>query len=168
LAQENKPFEKYYPTGLPGALNGSVVREIRADSYGNIWIGTEDAGLMKFDSQTGRFSSYEDGSNNVIIRSKNVQGILVDDDDLWIGSYDDGIYVLNIPAQRLKSHFEMKDNRSGFITNSFVTFLKTTDGTIYAGSVIGLYQYNRKISSFRFLDDVAAETFIHCLFEDSK
>ena len=49
LPQENKPFEKFYPTGLPGALNGSVVREIRADSYGNIWMGTEDAGLMKFD-----------------------------------------------------------------------------------------------------------------------
>ena len=168
LAQENKPFEKFYPTGLPGALNGRVVREIRADSYGNIWMGTEDAGLMKFDSQTGLFSSYADGSTKVIIGSRNIQGILVDADDLWIGTYDDGIYILNIPTQKLKSHFEMKDTRSGFKTNSFVTFLKTTDGTIYAGSVIGLYQFNRKISSFRFLDDVAAETFIHCLFEDSK
>jgi ligand-binding sensor domain-containing protein/signal transduction histidine kinase/AraC-like DNA-binding protein len=168
LAQENKPFEKYYPTGLPGALNGSVVREIRADSYGNIWIGTEDAGLMKFDSQTGLFSSYADGANNVIISSRNVQGILVDADDLWIGTYDDGIYILNIPTQKLKSHFELKDKSSGFKTNSFVTFLKTTDGTIYAGSVIGLYQFNRETSSFRFLVDVAAETFIHCLFEDSQ
>src|SRR5204862_120078 len=31
LPQENKPFEKYYPTMLPNALNGNVVREIRAD-----------------------------------------------------------------------------------------------------------------------------------------
>jgi signal transduction histidine kinase/ligand-binding sensor domain-containing protein/DNA-binding response OmpR family regulator len=168
LAQENKSFEKYYPTGLPGTLNGSVVREIRADSYGNIWIGTEDAGLMKFDSQTGLFSSYADGSDNVIISSRNVQGILVDADDLWIGTYDDGIYILNILTQKLKSHFEMKDKISGFKTNSFVTFLKTTDGTIYAGSVIGLYQFNRETSSFRFMNDVAAGTFIHCLFEDSQ
>ncbi len=168
LAQENKPFEKYYPTGLSGALNGSVVREIRADSYGNIWIGTEDAGLMKFDSQTGLFSSYTDGSTKVIISSRNIQGILVDADDLWIGTYDDGIYILNIPTQKLKSHFEMKDKSSGFKTNSFVTFLKTTDGTIYAGSVIGLYQFIRETSSFRFLNDVAAGTFIHCLFEDSQ
>jgi signal transduction histidine kinase/ligand-binding sensor domain-containing protein/AraC-like DNA-binding protein len=168
LAQENKSFEKYYPTGLPGALNGSVVREIRADSYGNIWIGTEDAGLMKFDNQTGVFSSYADGYNHVNISSRNIQGLLVDADDLWIGTYDNGIYILNIPAQKLKSHFELKNKSSGFRTNSFVTFLKTTDGTIYAGSTIGLYQFNRETSSFRFLDDVAAGTFIHCLFEDSQ
>ena len=31
---------------------------------------------------------------------------------------------------------------SGLKTNSFITFLKTTDGTIYAGSVSGLYQFN--------------------------
>ena len=81
-----------------------------------------------------------DGSTKVIIDSRNIQGILVDDDDLWIGTYDNGIYILNIPSQKLKSHFEMKDKRSGLKTNSFITFLKTTDGTIYAGSVIGLYQ----------------------------
>jgi ligand-binding sensor domain-containing protein/signal transduction histidine kinase/DNA-binding response OmpR family regulator len=168
LAQENKLFEKYYPTGLPGGLNGSVVREIRADSYGNIWIGTEDAGLMKFDNQTGLFYSYADGSGKVNVSSKNIQGILVDTDDLWIGTYDDGIYILNIPTQKLKMHFEMRDMRSGLKTNSFVSFLKTTDGTIYAGSVIGLYQFNRETLSFRFLDDVAAGTFIHSLFEDSQ
>jgi signal transduction histidine kinase/ligand-binding sensor domain-containing protein/AraC-like DNA-binding protein len=168
LAQENKSFEKYYPTGLPGALNGSVVREIHADSYGNIWIGTEDGGLMKFDNQTGLFSSITGGYNHVNIDSKNIQGILLDADDLWIGTYDDGIYLLNIPAQKLKSHFELKNKGSGFKTNSFVTFLKTADGTIYAGSVIGLYRLNRETSSFRFLDDVAAGTFIHCLFEDSQ
>jgi signal transduction histidine kinase/ligand-binding sensor domain-containing protein/DNA-binding response OmpR family regulator len=168
LAQENKSFEKFYPTGLSGALNGNVVREIRADSYGSLWIGTEDAGLMKLDNQTGLFSCFADGYNHVNIDSRNIQGILVDADDLWIGTYDKGIYILNIPAQKLKSHFEMKNKSSGFKTNSFVTFLKITDGTIYAGSVIGLYQFNRETSSFRFLDDVAAGTFIHCLFEDSQ
>jgi signal transduction histidine kinase/ligand-binding sensor domain-containing protein/DNA-binding response OmpR family regulator len=168
LAQENKSFEKFYPTGLSGALNGNVVREIRADSYGSIWIGTEDAGLIKLDNQTGLFSSFADGSNNVKIDSRNIQGIMVDADDLWIGTYDKGIYVMNIPAQKLKNHFEMKNQGSGFKTNSFVTFLKATDGTIYAGSVIGLYQFDRGTSSFRFMDDVAAGTFIHCLFEDSQ
>jgi signal transduction histidine kinase/ligand-binding sensor domain-containing protein/DNA-binding response OmpR family regulator len=168
LPQGNKSFEKYYPTGLPGALNGNVVREIRADSYGNIWIGTEDAGLIKFNNQTGLFSSLTDGYNQVNIGSKNIQGLMVDDDNLWIGTFDDGIYTLNIPEQKLISHFELKNKSYGFKTNSFITFLKTTDGTIYAGSVMGLYQFNRETSSFRFLDDVAAGTFIHSLLEDSQ
>jgi signal transduction histidine kinase/ligand-binding sensor domain-containing protein/CheY-like chemotaxis protein len=168
LAQENKPFEKFYPTGLPGALSGNVVREIRADSYGNIWVGTEDAGLIKLDHQTWQFSSFTDGNNHVNIDSRNIQGLLVDDDDLWIGTFDNGIFVLNIPAEKIKYHFDLKNVSRGLKTNSFITFLKTTDGTIYAGSAIGLYRFDRETSSFNYLDNVAAGTFIHALYEDDK
>lgn len=168
LPQELKPFEKYYPTGLHGAPDGNVFREIRADSYGNIWIGTEDAGLIKSDHRSGTFTGVTEGQNNVKIDSRNVQGLLVDDDNLWIGTYDNGIYVLNIPSGNVTGHFESKDGRSGLKTNSFVTFLKTRDGTIYAGSVTGLYRFERLTSSFRFLDNIAAGAFIHALYEDSK
>ncbi len=166
LPQENKPFEKFYPTGLPGTLNANVVREIHADSYGNIWIGTEDAGLMRFDHKTKLFSNFTDGSNHEKINSRNIQGLLVDDDNLWIGTYDNGIYLLNIPTEKITHHFELKDGRSGLKTNSIITFLKTADGTIFAGSVIGIYRFNQETSSFKFMDEVAAGTFIHSLYED--
>jgi signal transduction histidine kinase/ligand-binding sensor domain-containing protein/DNA-binding response OmpR family regulator len=168
LPQQNKSFEKFYPTGLPGALNGNVVREIRADTYGNIWIGTEDAGLIKLDHQTGSFASFTGGYHNVNIDSRNIQGLLVDNDDLWIATYDNGIYILNIPSEKITRHFELKDGKSGLKTNSFITFLKTTDGAIYAGSVIGLYQFIHETSSFKLLDNVTAGTFIHSLYEDNK
>ena len=164
----NNLFEKYYPTGLPGDLNGNVVREIRADSYGNIWFGTEDAGLIKLDHQTGLFSSYSGGGGDVKIDSKNIQGLLVDNDDLWIGTFDNGIYLLKIPSGKIIDHFEFKNAGSSLKTNSFITFLKTSDGTIYAGSVTGLYKYDRKASSFQLLENVAAGTFIHCLNEDKS
>jgi ligand-binding sensor domain-containing protein len=114
------------------------------------------------------FSSFADGNNHARIDSRNIQGLLVDDDDLWIGTYDDGIYILNIPSEKITNHFEFKDERSSLKTNSFITFLKSTDGVIYAGSVIGLYQFNHETLSFRFLDDVAPGSFIHALYEDNK
>lgn len=167
LPPQNKPFEKYYPTGLPGALNGNVVREIHADQYGNIWIGTEDAGLIKLDHQTGLFYNITEGSNNIKIESRNVQGILVDGNDLWIGTYDNGIYILDILRQAITDHFQFSDKRSGLRTNTFITFLKTTDGSIFAGSSSGLYQFDRKNSSFIFMDNLAPGYFIHCLYEDN-
>lgn len=168
LPHETKPFEKYYPTGLPGALNGNVVREVRADAYGNIWIGTEDAGLIRADYKTGLFSSITEGRNRVKIESRNIQGLLVDDDDLWIGTFNNGIYIMDIPSGNITAHFKSSDGRNGLYTNSFITFLKTADGTVYAGSVNGMYRFERSSKSFRFLGDVAAGTFIHALYEDSK
>lgn len=168
LPQENKLFEKYYPTGLPGSLNGNVVREIRADSWGNIWIGTEDAGLIKMDKKTGFFTTIKQDRNNNRLESKNIQGLLVDGNDLWVGTYDNGIYIIDIQDQKIKHHFEFNDGKSGLRTNSIITFLKTTEGIIYAGSVNGIYRYNRKTESFEYLDDLAAGAFIHVLFEDNS
>ena len=79
-----------------------------------------------------------------------------------------GIYILNLPSEKITNHFELTDGRSGLKTNSFITFLKSTDGKIYAGSVIGLYQFNEETSSFKLLENVAAGTFIHSLYEDNK
>ncbi len=167
LPQENKPFEKYYPTGLPGALSGNVIREIHADKYGKFWIGTEDAGLIKFDPGTEIFSPYNEENKNNRINSRNVQGLLVDNNDLWVGTFDNGIYVLDISTDKIKAHYGLNDGH-GLNTNSFVTFLKTTDGTIYAGSAAGLYRYDPDTRLFKYLDDVAGGFFIHALFEDHK
>jgi ligand-binding sensor domain-containing protein len=167
LPQENKPFEKFYPTGLPGSLGGNVVREIRADSYGYIWIATEDAGLMKMDPRTGTFYSYY-GNSPSLVNSRNTQGLLVDNDELWVGTYDNGIYVLNLKTGNVNQHFTSRDPGKGLKTNSFITFLRTADGTVYAGSVLGLYRFSRETSSFSLLDNVAPNSFIHALYEDSK
>ena len=166
LPHENKPFEKFYPTGLPGSLTGNVVREIRADSYGNIWLGTEDAGLISLDPRTGIFSSYY-GSSPSRVNSRNVQGLLVDNDELWVATYDNGIYVLNLKSGNIKYHYTIQDPGKGLLTNSFVTFLRTGDGTVFAGSVSGMYRFNRETSSFRLVENVAPGAFIHALYEDS-
>ena len=167
LPQENKSFEKFYPTGLPGSLNGNVVREIRADPYGNIWIGTEDAGLIRLDPKTGIFSSCY-GNSPSQVNSRNTQGLLVDNDELWVGTYDNGIYVLNPKTVKIKHHFTVKDPGLGLKTNSFITFLKTSGGTVYAGSYSGLYRFNRETSSFSLLENVAPNAFIHALYEDTR
>lgn len=160
LHGEDKVFEKYYPTGLSGSLNGNVVREIRPDSHGNIWIGTEDAGLFRLDEKTQRFEGFSGPHGPV--DSRNVQGVTVDQNSLWIGTYDNGIYVMDIPSGRIVSHYR-KDGSNGLRTNSFITFLKSPDGTLYAGSASGLYRFREGSTSFEYLEDVAEGGFIHCL-----
>ncbi len=159
-------FEKYYPTGLPGSLNGNVVREMRADAEGNIWIGTEDAGLFRYDPRSGRFSDFFSGPEHDNIESRNIQGLLVSGDSLWIATNDKGIYIMNILSGRIIRHFDVSDPKSGLRTNSFITMLGTSRGEVFAGGVSGLYRFDRRNSSWDFLEDIAPFNFIHDLCED--
>jgi signal transduction histidine kinase/ligand-binding sensor domain-containing protein/DNA-binding response OmpR family regulator len=164
----SKQFEKYYPTALPGSLKGNVIKRIVADTFGNIWIGTEDAGLIRMDPQTRIFTGFVNDVNNVNIGCDNIQGLMVDNDNLWIGTYDRGIFVLNIPTNKIIKHFDIDGAPNGLKTNSFICFLKTSDGRIFAGSVAGLYLYIPETSSFKFISAFSQEVFIHELYEDSR
>jgi ligand-binding sensor domain-containing protein len=48
-SKENARFEKYYPLQGTNSISGDAVREISSDNKGNLWIGTEDAGINKLD-----------------------------------------------------------------------------------------------------------------------
>ncbi len=166
LPGDYKSFEKFYPTGLPGSLNGNVVREMRADAEGNIWIGTEDAGLFRYDPRSGKFSDFYSGTQHDNIGSRNIQGLLVTGDSLWIATNDRGIYIMDIPSERIIRHFEAGDRQSGLRTNTFITMLGTSHGEVFAGGVSGLYRYDRRNTSWDFLEAVAPFNFIHDLYED--
>jgi ligand-binding sensor domain-containing protein len=91
----NPDFEKY-PIGKPGLL--SRVWTIADDKDGNLWIGTIDNGVWKYDpsaDQTGRNSltnyTTKDGLGIdaiwIIYRDKKNQ--------LWFGTAGDGVYTFN-------------------------------------------------------------------------
>ncbi len=98
-----------------------------------IWVGTEGAGLNKFDKQKQTFTRFEvkDGlPNNVIY------GIQSDThNNLWI-STNNGICQFN-PQTLQTRNFTQAD---GLVSNEFnrFEFSKTTDGTLYFGSPSGV------------------------------
>ena len=40
-------------------MKGEVIRDICTDIYGNIWVGTEDAGINCLEKKTGTFTNYQ-------------------------------------------------------------------------------------------------------------
>ncbi len=167
LPNEITPFDKYYHNASEESLLGNVVRSIQADKYGNLWIGTEDAGLSKFNTETEKFINYLE-LDNPKISSTNIHCVLPDNDKLWIGSYDAGIYILDINTNKLVRRFESSNRNSVLKNNSIITFLKTRNGSIYVGTVSGMYFYDRKKDDLVYLSDVAPHEFIHCLYEDHE
>lgn len=126
--QSNRPyFEKFYP-GTSG-LHGQQVREFCGDRDGNIWIGTEDGGLNKYDPRTKRFQ-YIDESR----RFSNIHGLCAVGDHLWVGTFSQGIRLIDTRSNRMLRSY-VKGDASGLNSNNVFSIYQTRSGELYIGTM---------------------------------
>lgn len=140
------PFKKYFPKPGENSLSGNVVREMRKDREGNLWIGTEDAGLNKLDVN-GRFTHYLPSAAKGSLSYSNIHGLLLKGDELWIGTFEHGLDVLNTKTGTVIRHYGMRPG-SALKTNFIYTIYQTDDGQILIGTTIGLYRFNPSKNDF--------------------
>ncbi|BAV05415.1 Signal transduction histidine kinase [Filimonas lacunae] len=147
-AMLDAPFQKLFPMPNQNSLSGNVVREITADAYHHIWIGTEDAGLNRLDRTTGKLTSYQPDGRKGSIAYTNIHGLLADSNRLWIGTFEHGLDVMDIPSERIVAHYS-KDTETGSLQSNFIHCLtKTRQGDVLVGTTIGAYRFNRAAQQF--------------------
>ncbi|WP_069659968.1 ligand-binding sensor domain-containing protein [Arcticibacter eurypsychrophilus] len=162
-------FEKFFPANGGGSLSGNAVREICKDQYGSIWIGTEDAGLNKFDPKTGIAIPLKSTGAKTDIAYTNIHGLLAFGNQLWIGTFEHGLDIMDIRTNKVIRHFDYGTDSGSLKSNFIVNFLKTRSGKLYVGTTNGLYAYNPVKKSFRniyFPDNY--RPFIYSTLEDYK
>ena len=75
--------------------------------------------------------------------SSNVQCLFFENDDiLWFGTYDEGIYRYDIRSRRVISRFSKEDTHSGLLTNWIVFIVRISTGKILVGTGRGLFLYD--------------------------
>ncbi|KQO20679.1 histidine kinase [Flavobacterium sp. Leaf82] len=88
--KNGKLFFKNYPLNSIDQLN---VQAITEDDSGNLWIGTKNKGLLKFDKISNAFVSFLSPDQYREINT-DIRSLSIDNQgSLWIGAYD-GIYIL--------------------------------------------------------------------------
>lgn len=152
-------FNKYYPTDTSNGLRGKRVREFCADPSGLIWISTEDGGLSNYNPQTNKISFFEPSR-----AFSNVQCLLPDGDNLWVGTFSKGVKVINRNTGHIKSYNKGSTSNSLNDDNIFA-MLRTSDGTIYLGTLFGLLKYNRATDDFFVIPELKGK-FIYDIKED--
>ena len=161
-------FEKYFPDYSKNSISGNAIREICEDKDGNIWIGTEDAGLNKLVPATGAITHFRPTGQRGSISYYNIHGLLAVKDELWIGTFEHGLNIMDIKTGKVKKHFVAGEGDNRLKNNFIVSLMQTRTGEIYVGTAWGLYQYQRKQDRFTELKDMAAGSFISCLLEDGE
>ena len=142
-------FEKFFPANGAGSLSGNAVREICKDQYGSIWIGTEDAGLNKFNPKTGISIPLNSTGAKTDIAYTNIHGLLAFGNQLWIGTFEHGLDIMDVRTNKVIRHFDYGADSGSLKSNFIVNFLKTRSGKLYVGTTNGLYAYNPIRESFR-------------------
>ncbi len=145
--QQHTSFKKFFPRLNENSISGNVVREIHQDHFGNLWIGTEDAGLNKYDTATKLFTHYQPAGNKQSIASTNIHGLLISGDEAWIGTFENGLDVMDITTGKVKQHYyggPAHDLKSNFI----YCIAQMPTGEIMVGTTQGAYQFNKAGNNF--------------------
>ncbi|MBS1660359.1 MAG: histidine kinase [Bacteroidetes bacterium] len=157
-------FEKFFPNHGKASLSGNVVREICPDNQGNLWIGTEDAGLNKLDVKSNTISFY----SNKDIAYPNIHGLLTVGNKLLIGTFEHGLDVMDLKSNKIIAHYPSGNRTDSLRSDFFVVLYRTKNGTIYAGTRLGLYIFDLDTRTFHLASPLLANCYIHCMLEDAS
>lgn len=126
-------------------LAGNVVSRFCEDSNGNIWMASDDGGLMCYAPSAGRFIDFPHCD---VLSRMNVHALAVrEGSELWVGTYTDGVYVLNSRTGRLR-HYEY-GGAHGLDDNSSYAILHDSKGVTWVATMRGINRYDSTIDGFQ-------------------
>lgn len=150
---------------LPEVEGVDVVREMKQDSQGRIWVGAEDGGLYEFDEETLRLRpAHVDWAS--AREPYNIQSLMVAGDELWLSTAANGIYMVDLNTMRLKQHITRTNATSQGVLLNPVSMCQQ-GGDIFVSTISGVYQYYPKTNEFRLLADLS-DMYVHHLLADQQ
>lgn len=126
------------------------VYALHKDSKGNLWAGTWNGGLNRFDSKTGNFKRYQPDGRPGSINSANIYAIYEDSKDrLWIGTIGGGLNQYHYHSDSFTHYINNPDNSASLDNNSINAILETSDGTLLISCYSALEIFNPQTGTFQ-------------------
>ncbi|NOZ47092.1 MAG: histidine kinase, partial [Chlorobi bacterium] len=153
-------------------LSHNTVHCILQDSYGFIWIGTED-GLNRFDGYEFKIFIH-DNSDTLSISDNFIYSLYEDSDSqLWIGTNIGGLDKYDKRKEIFIHHKSIKNDVFSISDNRINTIIEDREGSLWIGTDNGLNKKER--NSTKFIGyyknpnkSSINDNLIRTLFEDSR
>jgi ligand-binding sensor domain-containing protein/signal transduction histidine kinase len=127
----------------PGAINAIT---IRGDRSGNLWFGTYDQGLLRFDRRTGQFKTYRHNPADPYSLSNDiVSRLLVDHNGtLWAATWD-GLNRFDAATERFTSYKPNPKSRTLY----YLELVEDRQGALWLGThSVGLQRFDPATGQF--------------------
>lgn len=132
LAKPTKRFDYYPPVYRDGGVAaGKVVGPFCENAAGDIWVGTRD-GLCFFDVSTHQLTAYPIGGG--VDKKYDIRSLLLDGERLWIGTYAEGLKVLDLRTGHVKSYNHLQDTPNTICSDDVLAVYKDRSGDIFVGT----------------------------------
>lgn len=153
------------------------------DNNLNIWLATENMGLVRYRSQNGHFDSFRNSENRNSITSNRCSELELDNDgNLWIGTIDSGLnMILSADLDRPKTDVSFLSfkynnfNPNALNSNLIYSLYSTRDNLLWIGTIgsgVNIYDPEQKDFSHyklrQLTNDLSHSNFIRSLYVDSS
>ncbi|GAB1416820.1 hybrid sensor histidine kinase/response regulator transcription factor [Paludibacter sp.] len=154
-------FKKFYPVPGKNSIKGKSISEFCEDDKKNIWIGTEDAGLNIYNPVSNSFTS-------VPLPANNIHSLMYDNGNLWVGTFSDGLFVLDAKSHKIKSHYQSSHYHNSLIDNNIYSIFKDSSGKIWIGTMNGLQVYRKSSNDFMRIREDVIQSQVNDIIEDFR
>jgi ligand-binding sensor domain-containing protein/signal transduction histidine kinase len=130
----------------PDKQNTIDYEEIKQDRNGNLWLGTAQSGLHRFDPRTGEFTIYAHNPDDPRSMSDDrVNSIHFDNAGvMWVGTQN-GLDRFDSKTGSFKTYYE----QDGLAGNVVSCILEDGPGNLWMGTNSGLSSFNPREQTFR-------------------
>jgi signal transduction histidine kinase/ligand-binding sensor domain-containing protein/DNA-binding NarL/FixJ family response regulator len=124
---------------LPNGLKGNFIAAIDEGPGGEIWIGTADGGLNRYDPQSGQFSTYiHDPQQSNSLSESSVSSLDVDPKGVvWVGTNNKGLNRLDPTSGQITRYLNDPQNPDSLNSNTIITVLADDIGIVWVGTLGG-------------------------------
>ncbi len=155
------------------SVSSNSIKTFYIDNEGNLWIGTENAGIDLYDYENDRFWHYsKDIYNPASINNESIESILRDNSgNLWVGTYQGGLNVAPKYGGAIVTYNSLSAAPKGLNHNAIMNFLEDHKGRIWiATDGGGINLFHKELNQFsHFTTDNTAITSnaIITIYEDT-
>lgn len=151
-------FIRYVSDGSPNSLRGTSIRAICGGPNNEIWTGSEEGFLCRFNPEERSFTNFSFRAG--VPYGSAITDIDLFDEKLWISTFGNGVYVFDPAKNTRVKHYDIPSRKC-------MSIYKTSTEDIYVGTYNGLFRYDKEKDSFEIID-ILGDVFIHDIYEDSN
>ncbi|SFE82963.1 hybrid sensor histidine kinase/response regulator transcription factor [Spirosoma endophyticum] len=136
----------------PESISDNYVTAIAEDHQHNLWVGTLNGGLNRYNKTTNTFTRFVPGSPSGLIHN-NIRQINVDKlGRLWIGTQE-GLSLFNPKTETAASYRHDAANPKSLSRNSIYSIFEDSQGSIWIGTYYGginvIYPHHTDFTVYR-------------------